>query len=399
MRRRIRMSRSLRVAMVAACPFPWPRGTPVRIHRMALALAREGHEVHVVTYHLGEPLPDSPLVVHRIRGVPSYRNTAPGPTLRKLVHLDPMLVRLLRRLHQELAFDVVHAHHYEGLLVASLASSAVPIVYDAHTTLAGELPLYPFLGLPEAIKRGVGSRIDRRLPRRADRIIAVSDSIRDTLVALGAVRPDRVTVIPNGIDWELFDENGSTERDGRTIIFTGNTAPYQGLDLLIEAFAKLHRRRSDVRLMVVTDSSFAPYDKVAEALGVRDAIEVRSVPFVGQPPLLAVASVAVNPRTACDGMPQKLLNYMAAAAPIVSFEGSAVRLTHETTGLCVPNGDTTAMAHAMERLLDDRALGRRLGDAAREEARRDYSWSGVAQRVEEVYRSAFASRRGAEVRE
>lgn len=385
------MRRALRIAMVAACPFPWPRGTPVRIHRMAVAVARAGQEVHVVTYHLGEPMPDTPINVHRIRDVPGYANTAPGPTLRKLIQLDPMLVRLLRSLHGELDFDVIHAHHYEGLLVASLATSGVPIVYDAHTTLAGELPHYPFFGLPEPIKRGLGRRFDRRLPRRADRIIAVSDSIRDTLVALGAVRLDRVTVIPNGIDWELFEGNGSANRDGRTIIFTGNTAPYQGVDLLIEAFAILHRRRGDTRLMVVTDSPFAPYEKLAEGLGVRDAIEVRNVPFVDQPALLAAAGVAVNPRTACDGMPQKLLNYMAAAAPIVSFEGSAVRLEHERTGLCVPDGDTAAMAYAMERLLDDPALARRLGDAAHEQARRDYSWSAVAHRVEDVYRRALAS--------
>ncbi len=384
------MVRGLRIAMVAACPFPWPRGTPVRIHGMALALAREGHEVHVVTYHLGEPLSDSPIMVHRIRDVRGYRHTAPGPTLRKLIQLDPMLARLLRRLHRQRPFDVVHAHHYEGLLVSSLAVSGPPIVYDAHTTLAGELPLYP-LGLPDRIKRSAGRLLDRRLPRRADWTIAVSESIRDSLVSIGAVPTERVAVIPNGIDWELFVHSESLNGDGRTIIFTGNTAPYQRLDLLIVAFAKLRQRRSDVRLMIVTDSSFKQYDELAEGLGVRSAIEVRSVPFGEQPALLAAASVAVNPRIACDGMPQKLLNYMAAAAPIVSFAGSAVRLEHERTALCVPNGDTAAMAQAMERMIEDRALARRLGDAAREQARRDHSWSAVAGRVEEIYRRALAS--------
>jgi len=47
------MTDSLRIAMIAACPFPWPRGTPIRIHRIAEAVARRGHAVHVVTYHLG----------------------------------------------------------------------------------------------------------------------------------------------------------------------------------------------------------------------------------------------------------------------------------------------------------------------------------------------------------
>ena len=57
--------------------------------------------MHVVTYHLGEELADPPFVVHRIRDVPAYRRTDPGPTVRKLFQLDPMLAGLLRRLHRE----------------------------------------------------------------------------------------------------------------------------------------------------------------------------------------------------------------------------------------------------------------------------------------------------------
>lgn len=58
--------------MVAACPLPYPRGTRVRILRMAEALARRGHEVHVVTYHLGAGELSPMLHVHRIRDVPTW---------------------------------------------------------------------------------------------------------------------------------------------------------------------------------------------------------------------------------------------------------------------------------------------------------------------------------------
>lgn len=382
-----------RIGMVAACPFPWPRGTPIRIHRMAEALAQRGHDVHVVTYHLGETLDSPPFVVHRIRDVPAYRRTEPGPTLRKLVQLDPMLVGLLRRVLREVPFDVVHAHHYEGLLVASQARLGVATIYDAHTMLAGELPHYR-LGLPLWCKRAAGALLDRRLPRRADYTIAVSESIRQSLVAIGATRPERVQVIPNGVDWERFRLDHPAGRDGRTVIFTGNLSRYQRVDLLLRAFAALHARRSHTRLMIVTDSSFAPYESLALQLGVRGAIDLSNAPFPQQPALLAAAAVAVNPRIQCDGIPQKLLNYMAAAAPIASFDGSAVHLQHERTGLRVPDGDITAMAAAIERLLDDRALARRLGEAAREQVQRDFSWDGVARRVEQVYREAVAGRAG-----
>jgi glycosyltransferase involved in cell wall biosynthesis len=381
------MTDSLRIAMVAACPFPWPRGTPIRIHRIAEAVARRGHDVHVVTYHLGEDLCDPPFVVHRIPDVPGYQRTEPGPTLRKLFQLDPMLAGLLRRLHGEIRFDLVHAHHYEGLVVASHALRETPIVYDAHTLLASELPTYP-MHLPRGWIRAVAPWLDRHLPRRADRIIAVSERIRRTLTTIGASPPERLHVIPNGVEWERFPAERKT--NGRKVIFTGNLAPYQGVEFMLEAFAQVRVRGADARLMIVTDSSFAPFEGLARRLGVRDAVDLRQVPFEQQPALLAAATVAVNPRIQCDGIPQKLLNYMAAGLPIATFESSAGPLRHEVTGLHVPDGDTAAMADALERLLTDCRLARMLGDAARDQVRREFSWDQVAARIEEVYRDAIA---------
>ena len=386
------MTESLRIAMIAACPFPWPRGTPIRIHRIAEAVARRGHAVHVVTYHLGQELTDPPFVVHRIRDVPFYRRTSPGPTARKLFLLDPMLVRLLRRLHHEIQFDLVHAHHYEGLLVASHAVRGTPIVYDAHTLLASELPTYR-LPLPRGWVRAVAPWLDRHLPRRADRIIAVSETIRHTLTALHGFGPERVHVIPNGVEWERFPLERGITPDGPTVIFAGNLAPYQGVDLMLQAFSLLHARRADARLTIVTDSPFTPYEALARRLGVRAAVDLRRATFPEQPAILAAATVAVNPRVQCDGIPQKLLNYMAAGLPVATFESSAGPLRHEVTGLHVPDGDTVAMAGALERLLTDRVLARTLGDAARDQARREFSWDQVAARVEDVYRKAMAEAR------
>ena len=375
--------------MIAACPFPWPRGTPIRIHRIAEAVARRGHAVHVVTYHLGQELTDPPFVVHRIRDVPFYRRTSPGPTVRKLFLLDPMLAALLRRLHQEIGFDLVHAHHYEGLLVASHALRGIPIVYDAHTLLASELPTYR-LALPRRWVRAVAPWLDGHLPRRADRIIAVSETIRHALTTLHGVAPERTDVIPNGVEWERFPVEWGTTPDGPTVIFTGNLAPYQGVDLMLQAFALLHARRADARLTIVTDSPFTPYEALARRLGVRAVVDLRRATFPEQPAILAAATVAVNPRVQCDGIPQKLLNYMAAGLPIATFESSSGPLRHEVTGLRVPDGDTVAMAEALERLLTDRMLARTLGDAARDQARREFSWEQVAVRVEEVYQKAIA---------
>ena len=162
---------------------------------------------------------------------------------------------------------------------------------------------------------------------------------------------------------------------------------------MLQAFALLHARRADTRLTIVTDSPFTPYEALARRLGVRAAVDLRRATFPEQPAILAAATVAINPRVQCDGIPQKLLNYMAAGLPVATFESSAGPLRHEVTGLCVADRDTGAMAEALERLLTDRVLARRLGGAARDQARREFSWDQVAERVEDVYRRAIAEAR------
>lgn len=384
--------------MLAACPFPWPRGTPIRIHRMADALSRRGHEVHVVTYHLGDRTTPLSFAVHRIRDVPGYIDCRPGPTLGKLLRLDPMLIGKLEQLLDSLPFDVVHAHHYEGLLAALLSRARTPrppVVYDAHTLLASELPFYR-IGLPRGIKAVVGGWLDRSLPPRADHVIAVTDSIRDALLTGGRIDRSGITVISNGVESEFFatetvaDARKSAEK---RLIFAGNLAAYQGVDLLLQAFALIRRQVGVARLMLLTASDFTPYARLAETLGVRAAIELLNPEYAALPGHLQSADVLLNPRPACHGIPQKLLNYMAAGRPIVSFAGSAKIIEHEHSGLLVRDGDVDAFADAALRILSHPELGRRLGTNAQQLAAAHYGWHQVAAKVEALYEGVLARRR------
>ena len=387
----------LRIGIVAACPFPVARGTPVRVLRMAEGLAERGHEVHVVTYHLGSG-PVAPAVrVHRIRDVPSYRKLSPGPSYRKLVQVDPLLARLLRRLLLETPFHVLHAHHYEGAMVGAFARRGlyVPMVYDAHTLLMSELPFYP-LGLPAGVKRTLGVWLDRSIPRLADHTVAVTPTIRDRLVNDAGMAADRVTVISNGVELEHFDPAAHPRAPGTqppTLVFTGNLAEYQGIDLMLKSFARVVQRVPSARLLIGSDSPFAPYEALARQLGIRDRIDFVHAPaFADLPGLLARGDIALNPRVDCDGVPVKLLNYMAAGRPVVSFDTSAPGVTHAETGWLVRSGDTDAFADGIVALLENREQAERIGHSAREFVGRNYRWPVVAERCEALYNQLIAER-------
>lgn len=389
------MRRRYRVAMIAACPLPAPRGTPVRVWRMAEALARRGHELHVITYHLGEVRDGLPFHIHRIGDVPTYRRMKPGPTLQKLFIVDPLLAVTVRKVVREHEPDVIHAHHYEGLLVGHWARrrARCPVVYDAHTLLASELPNYKF-HVPKPVMRRIGGFLDQRVPRIADRIVTVTDDLRDALVGCGVATPNTVTTIGNGIEFAAFDRRRGKSLDrpaGRqTLAFAGNLAEYQGVDLMLQAFRMILERQPRAELLIISDSPFEPYKRMAREMGIWERIRLVRSDFDTLPAWLAQADVLLNPRPRCHGLPQKILNYMAAGKPIVSFAGSGKGLVHRETGWIVDDGDVGGFADAAVKLLDHVTLAAAIGERARSHVIQSHSWDRTAQHVEQVYDDLFA---------
>jgi glycosyltransferase involved in cell wall biosynthesis len=378
----------LNIAVIAACPFPYPRGTPVRILRLSEAVAERGHKVHVATYHLGDGSVPRMLDIVRTPVVKSYNKVSPGPSIKKLLVLDPMLVRTVRQLLDTQPIDVIHAHHYEGLIVGKIAARGrgIPLVYDAHTLLGSELPYFGGL-LPASLTGAVGRLVDHRLPRLADHVVAVTEAIEQKLSADPVMR-GRVTVVQNGVEHELFSSavpDYAARAGGKLVVFSGNLAQYQGIDHLLRAFAIVAARRADVQLMFVTESAFDEYEPLARELGIRERIIVKPAAFRDTPALLAAADVLVNPRTACDGIPQKLLNYMAAGKAIVSFAGSAPCLEHGRTGLIVEDADANAFAEAVLSVLGSPDMARDLGARAREYVLLNRTWEKCAALTEGIY--------------
>ncbi|HMB76388.1 MAG TPA: glycosyltransferase family 4 protein, partial [Kiloniellaceae bacterium] len=336
---------------------------------MAEILARRGHQVDVFTYHLGRGVTSPGFSIYRIPPVPSYNKEDPGPSYRKLFHLDPLLARMILRDTRGAGYDVIHAHHFEGLIAAlpSAWRHKLPVVFDVHTLLESELPSYP-MGLPQGFKQAAGRLLDTWFPKRSDHVICVSDEIRAGLLKKTRLSADRFSTIPNGVEDLFFssDRQKPKKLNGQPpqLVYAGNLATYQRIDLLLEAFAEARRSRPDLRLQILTDTAFDRYEARAAALGVREQIDISNPGFDQLPRLLAEATVVANPRIECAGLPQKLVNYMAAGCPIVSFSGSARHIRNGDSGLIVDDGDVSAFSTAILRLLSDRDLALALGNNA-----------------------------------
>jgi glycosyltransferase involved in cell wall biosynthesis len=120
---------------------------------------------------------------------------------------------------------------------------------------------------------------------------------------------------------------------------------------------------------------------------------VASAPIEELPDYLAAADVTVVPRPSCPGYPIKLLNYMAAGKPVVSFAGSAKSLCHEYSGYIAANDDVEDLAKGIWTLLQNPDVAKIMGARARASLEGVFDWPTLAAGVAETYRQLMRDRK------
>lgn len=363
----------LRIAMVGACPYPAPQGSQVFMRNTAQCLQRLGHEVHLVVYGYGMGTDHSGLQIHPAARIPFAAKTAPGPSFAKPLQ-DITLAAALRRVIQRHHIQVVCAHNYEALL-AALVVRKRPILYFAHNAMSDELPHF-FGGLQVA--EYVGRFLDRHFPHRADTIIAPHNRLAGHLIARGC-RQEQVVVVPPPVDAHLFTPAPVDHGVLPPVIYTGNLDAYQNLPLLFAAMKVVRRKRPEAKLQIAT----------AERVRFRDAEVTRILGFDALHRFLSQDAVFAAPRVSWSGYPIKMLNAMAAGKAVIGCESAAYPLTHEETGLIVPDNDVESYAAAILRLMDDPYLRAALGAKARQTILEHHLPDIVGQQLAENALQAF----------
>lgn len=218
--------------------------------------------------------------------------------------------------------------------------------------------------------------LTRLVIRRADAVRVVSQEIARNAQAAG-VQPDRIVVVPSRCDTELFDP-GRWQTAGDSIRaslpgdpaapvvgFVGTLNASKGVEVLITAGAGLAQHRP-IRLAVVGDGPLRTELVNAARHGAPQIAMLGRVPQANVPAFLSAIDVLAVP-SYDEGLPRVVLEAMAMQVPVVASRvgGIPEAVEHEVNGLLVPPGDDEALAAALDRVLENADLARRLGETGR----------------------------------
>lgn len=420
--------RPLRIAMLAYRGNMQSGGQGIYLWFLARELVRLGHTVDVL---VGPPWPDDMPFARRVTRVPNEgfwaKRFHPDPAA-ILPRPDPLRVfeplnfwefgatwfgflpepfafsvratrGLLARLRAGERYDLVHDVQSLGWATLLLRAVGVPVVTTIHHPLsvdrrasfARDRSFRESLGTMELYPVGMQAFVARHL----DRVLTSSRVSGAEILRDFGVRPDRLRMIWNGLDTELFRPQPETARAAAELLCIARAAdPTKGVPVMLDALAKLP---SHVHLTLVDeDSATNPARARVRALGIEDRVTITG--RLATPALVrhyARATLVVVP-SLYEGFGLPAAEAMACGTPVVASSAGALPevIAIGGGGLLVPSGDAGALASGIASLLDQPARRAELGAHARARVVAAFSWPRVAAATVEVYREVLAERAG-----
>jgi glycosyltransferase involved in cell wall biosynthesis len=414
------MGRSLRIALLSYRSKPHSGGQGIYVRALSRELTELGHRVEVLS---GQPYPelDPGVPLTRLPSLDLYREPDPFRTprpseIRDWVDVaewatmctagfpEPLTFTLRATRHllpRRDEFDVVHDNQSLGYGLLRLVRAGVPTVATVHHPIAIdralELAAAPTLRRKLTLRRWYAfTGMQARVVRQLDGVTTVSENSRRDIAAHMGLAPDRMEVIPVGIDPSHFTPPpaGHVREADSILAITSADVPLKGLVHLLEALAKLRTERP-VRLTVVgTARPGGPAEAALDRLALHDAVRFTgSVPEAELVRLLQTAAVVAIP-SLYEGFSLPAIEAMACGTPLVTTDAGALpEVVGTKAGLRVRAGDVGELTAALQLVLGSPSLGEQLGRAGRRRVLDTYTWRATAERTAEWY-AATLDRKG-----
>lgn len=305
--------------------------------------------------------------------------------------------RIARKIARRHKATVMHGHWVvPGGITAALAAPDVPLVVSLHGS--DVFVAETFAPARAAARMAFG---------RAGVITACSEDLGRRATAIGA-DPGRVEVVPYGVDVTRFKPDAGARARVRAALRLAEDAPLvfavgrlvrkKGFEYLIDAMPAILANARTVLAIAGEGDLDAELRERARQSGAADAIRFLGnvsqhdvAGYLAGADIVAVPSVRDDAGN-IDGLPNVVMEALASGTPVVATPAGGIGavVTHERTALVVPERDVAGLARAISRLIAEPALGRSIGNAARDLASSRFGWERTAQSFEAAYGRALA---------
>ena len=375
----------------------------------AHGLSQLGHSVEVLSCSASRldqtmrTADESGITVHRLRA-PGHRSTGGFPVFEQSAYLVGYTWSVLEGLHELLAtrsFDLVNFPEYgaDGFAfqLNRTVDNWVPVIVQLHAPLA---MFAERTGWPDKASRfyRTGRFLEAESIRLADGWMASSENIANFAADHYEISREAIDVVHCGVDCDVFhpgDERPFASRRP-TVLFVGNIAASKGITTVFDAVMRLRARYPAILLRIVGKKNDLLKKLLSRAAAAGFGGNVEEVPFQKERRAIAElfqqADVFASPADQENGVANVYVEAMSCGCPVIAGNtgGAPEAVMDGETGFLVPPGDTDAVAGAIDRLLSDGELRRRMGMGARKRVEEYFAQDKYIQRVLSAYGKTIA---------
>ncbi len=386
----------MRILIIAPTPFFSHRGCHIRIFEEARALLERGHSVEVVTYHIGEDLPD--ISIKRIPNFFWYQEKGTHVTWHKL-YFDFFL--LLRAFYSLLRFrpHVLHCHLHEGALIGIILRliTRKPMVFDSQGSLVAELKELKAIN-QNSFSYRLFLWIEKFIYWLSPIILVSNEANRVELITSFKVPERKVKLLEDGISIADCKVSKSTAQRFRkeirvppskkVIIFVGGLYQKKGVGDIIELAYELAKKRDDLFWIIRGFPYVTWYQEEVNKKHLQSVVHVGGkIPYTDLWSLFSIAHFAISLKPPTVEGSGKLLHYAQAGLPVICYDQLSNRsiLGEHAFYLSFNSSMEENASHVSDYLDLEPEIHKESVKAMQEMVLHTYEWKQIIKELEHIY--------------